>query len=131
MPSLKDFLQRGKVMAHYRDFLRAASGLEEPQRSETRRHIRHEFRKHRDETDPGQVRTLLVVGQRQLDQLRDLVAVVATTSSAEAPQGADVGTSSGAGATGGAKAPGGWPWASQERLPALGGAKIPKTSTER
>jgi hypothetical protein len=76
LPSLKDFLQRDTVLKQFRAFVRATGGLDEPERSETRKHVRAEFKRHAGVRDPSQIRTLVVMGQRQLDKLRELVSTV-------------------------------------------------------
>lgn len=115
VPSLKDFLQRETVLRQYRAFLRATIGLQEPQRTETRRHVRAEYRRHASETDPAQIRTLVVVGQRQLEQLASLVAVAAREPVQQpAEQSADEG----------------WPWASESGRTEARAAQIPKHHDE-
>lgn len=76
LPSLKDFLQRDTVLKQFRAFVRATRGLGEHERSETRKHVRAEFKRHTGVRDPAQIRTLVVVGQRQLDKLHELVSTV-------------------------------------------------------
>ena len=72
VPSLKSFMQRAHVLAQFRKFLRVAQALEAPQRSDVTAHVKAEFRKHATVSDPGQVRTLLVTGARQLEKLEEL-----------------------------------------------------------
>lgn len=138
LPSLRQFMQKAKVLEQYRAFLRAAAGLEEPQRSHTRSHIKEEYRRHKSETDPGQVRTLMVEGARQLDQLRDLLsAVVVFPDGTEAPGGT---ASSQTAATAEDESPwasssrpeaAGWPWAAPEPRQPVASARVPRTFIDR
>lgn len=138
LPSLRQFMQKAKVLEQYRAFLRAAAGLEEPQRSHTRSHIKEEYRRHKHEADPGQVRTLMVEGARQLDQLRDLLSAVVVV-----PDGAGA-----AGSTAPSQTPAeaesespwassarpeaaGWPWAASEDRRTVASARVPRTRLDR
>lgn len=138
LPSLRQFMQKAKVLAQYREFLRAAAGLEEPQRSHTRSHIKAEYRRHKNETDPGQVRTLMVEGARQLDQLRDLLSAVVVvpdgtggTHSAAPSQAAAADEDESPWASSARAEEAGWPWAASEGRRPVSGARVPRTSLDR
>jgi hypothetical protein len=85
VPSLKAFMQRFHVLSQFRKFLRVAQALDEPQRSEVVGMVKREFRKHAMVADPGQVRTLLVTGGRQLEQLEQLAGWTTTKTVASLP----------------------------------------------
>ena len=70
-PSLKDFLQRSKVIRLYRSMLRTVNLLDLSTQADVRQHIREEFRRHAHETDPAKRQALMATGAQQLKYLEE------------------------------------------------------------
>jgi hypothetical protein len=71
---LKQFLMQVEIRGLYRSMIRLANKCEEPQRSELRDYIRHEFDVKVIDYQHG--RMLLSQGKRSAEQLRLMVAKV-------------------------------------------------------
>lgn len=69
--SLNHFLQRGRVLALWREVLRATNDLaDEGVRTDMRRFARDEFERNRHVTDIDLIRYLISTGKAQLDATR-------------------------------------------------------------
>ena len=74
IPSLKQFVLRAEVRALYRNVLRATKRLDTERRDEIRQHARWEIDVVRDVTDQQQIRMMLTLGRRQLEQLQMMIS---------------------------------------------------------
>ncbi|KAL5359172.1 complex 1 protein-domain-containing protein [Aspergillus floccosus] len=69
--SLDHFIQRQRVLALWREIVRALNKIpDSPTRSELRNYARDEFERHRDVTDVQHIRYLLSTGKAEFDMMR-------------------------------------------------------------
>ncbi|KAJ2156934.1 hypothetical protein GGF46_004853 [Coemansia sp. RSA 552] len=68
--SLRQFIQRGKVIAMYRQFMRLTKRIDDNEaRRETRQWIRGDFERYRNESDLQRVEVLLAQARRQYKEM--------------------------------------------------------------
>ncbi|GAB7326312.1 hypothetical protein MBLNU13_g10285t1 [Cladosporium sp. NU13] len=67
--SLEHFLQRGRVLALWRDIVRATNKAPSSTRKELLDFARGEFEQHRHVTDLGHIRYLISTGKTQFDSM--------------------------------------------------------------
>ncbi|GAA98934.1 uncharacterized protein L969DRAFT_88977 [Mixia osmundae IAM 14324] len=75
--SLDYFLNRGKVLSLYRAYIRSTRGLGDRQaRIEAVQWVRHDFDRHRDESDMEKAKALLALGKRNLRTLSNASSLI-------------------------------------------------------
>ncbi|KAJ2548737.1 hypothetical protein EV175_004714 [Coemansia sp. RSA 1933] len=72
--SFQQFIQRGKVLAMYRKYMRLLNRIPEKKtRKEMREWIRTDFDRYRDESDPQRIDVLLAQANRQLKEMQSSI----------------------------------------------------------
>ncbi|KAJ2379438.1 hypothetical protein IW150_000156 [Coemansia sp. RSA 2607] len=68
--SFQQFIQRGKVVAMYRKYMRLTQRIPDKQsRKEMRQWIRGDFDRYKDQTDPKRIDVLLAQASRQYKEM--------------------------------------------------------------
>lgn len=111
--TLRDFLHKSQVLKQYRAFLRELRGLDPSVAVELQSQIRESYRKHTEEKNRANMKSLLAEGERQLVFLKSFIGTARKVDPASITQMEPTWVGTGQGDDIRGRIGEGWPWGAE------------------